>query len=373
MTTMIRRSAVLATWAMSAVVAPSAAQVTGQATLLFENYSFDAGLPFTSVSEISIPMSVSYAITPRADFTLSTGITSISVTSSGSTASDITVSGLTDSEARLTYEVLRDRVSVVLAGRLPTGIDGLEADQSTVLTVLATDVLGFATRSLGSGGSLGLGASAALPLGRMALGLAGTVTGAGSFSPVAGDGQELKPGTELRVRAGVEGPLTSTGYVRVAVILARRSDDQVNGQDLGVGTRFSGYASFEERLGKSLFTAYIFDQVRASPQVDATSFGGVLPKGNLFAMGVTVAVPIDRRLNLTPRIEFRRADQAPDVDSDLQKLGSSWRLGSSASYRVTPNLTVVGEASALTGSIASADMDIGTNGFRIGAGVRIRR
>lgn len=371
MTTSVRRSGFAALLLTFLLCSGTEAQVHGQGTVLFEHYSFDPGLPFTGVSEISLPFSVSYAITSQADFTLSTGITSISVTSAAGT--DVTVSGLTDSEARLTYEVLRDRVSVVLAGRLPTGIDGLDAEQSTVLTVLATDVLGFATRSLGSGGSLGVGASGAFPLGRMALGLAGTITQAGSFSPIAGDGQELKPGTEFRVRAGVEGPVGETAYVRVATIFARRGDDQVNGQDLGVGTRFSGYVSFEERLGKSLFTAYVFDQVRASPQVDASSFGGVLPKGNLFAIGVTVAVPVDRRLNLSPRLEFRRADQAPDVDSGLEKLGSSWRLGTNASYRVNPDVSLVGELSALIGSIANGTADIGTNGFRIGAGVQIRR
>ena len=369
----VRRLAGLTAVALGLLPAQGSAQVQAQGTALFESYSFDPGLGFQDVMQFSLPLSVTYAVNPQTTFTLSTGLTRVALTPSG-TAEDIVVSGLTDSEARLIYEVLRDRLSLMVTGRIPTGVDGLDAEQGAVLGVLATDILGFSTRSLGSGGSLGIGFSGAYPVGRFALGLAGTVTQSGSFTPVAAVPQELKPGTELRLRGGVEGPVAETAYVRAALILARRGDDEINGEALGVGTRWSGYVSVEQRAGTALVTGYIFDQLRATPQIDNTALGsGVLPKGNLFAIGATVAVPLDRDMTLTPRAEYRRADQAPSLDaSDMEKLGSSVRLGSDFRYRVNPMLDVVVEASALFGTVVSGT-DVGTNGFRIGAGVQLTR
>lgn len=349
------------------------AQAQGQGMLLFERYSFDDGLGYSAVSEISVPVSVSYALTPQASLTFSAGFTRIALTPSDG-SDDIAVNGLTDSEARLTYQVLPDRLSVLLTGRIPTGIDELQAEEGTILQVLATDVLGFATRSLGSGGSIGGGLASAFPVGRMALGLAGTVTQAGSFVPVAGLNQELKPGTELRLRAGLEGPLGELSYLRVAAIFASRGDDEVNGDPLGSGSRFSGYVSLDQRVGNTSVLLYAFDQFRADPQVEAAAFGGVLPKGNLVALGAQVTVPVSRVVRVTPRLEFRRADQAPDLDQDeLEKLGTSLRFSADVRYRVGPQTELVIEAGGLTGNVVSGSNDIGTSGFRLGAGLRLGR
>ncbi len=370
------RTAVSAGMLLLAVTTPSLeAQVSAQGAVLFERYSFDSGWSFANVSELSLPFSVSYPLGNAARFTFSSGYTRIVLSPTAQGSDEIVVSGLTDSEARLTVDVLRDRLSLLVTGRIPTGMDGLGVDQGAVLGVLATDVLGFSTRSLGSGGSVGVGFSGAIPAGRMGIGLAGTVTRAGTFTPVEGVGQELRPGTEFRLRAGVEGPLGETAYLRAAAILARRSDDEVNGQALGVGTRISGYVSLDQRVGRSVLTFYAFDQLRADPQVENTALGGgVLPKGNLFAAGAQMDIPVRRRLRATPRIEFRRADQALDLlQSDLVELGTSFRFGGDVRYRIRPLVDIVVEASGLVGNVVDASNDVGANGYRFGASVQLGR
>ena len=347
-------------------------QAQGQGSVLFESYSFDPGLGFSSVNEISVPISASVKVGLRAQLTVSSGFARIKLTPSS--GQPLVISGLTDSEVRLSVDILPDRLSFVLTGRAPTGISELAATEGPILSVLANDVLGFATRSLGSGGSFGGGFAGAFPVGRMALGVAGTVTQAGSFSPIIGPGQDLKPGTEMRIRAGLEGPIGKAAYLRFAGIFARRGDDQVNGQGLGVGNRFSGYASVNQPVGRSSLSIYVFDLLRADPQVESGPIGGaLLPKGNIFAAGAGLTIPVGRNTRVTPRLELRRSDQALSLDSGtLEKLGTSLRFAAEVRQRLTPTLDGLFEAGALTGTIAGPSGDVSTSGFRIGVGLVVR-
>jgi hypothetical protein len=124
--------------------------------------------------------------------------------SSGSQDGKI-ISGLVDTEARLVLDLVPDRFSMLLTAVAPTGMEALDVEEGAVLSALSSQAIGFSTTSLGSGGRAGAGFAAALPVGEMALGLAGTYTHSLAYNPVVGQDAEWKPGGEIRLRAGLEG------------------------------------------------------------------------------------------------------------------------------------------------------------------------
>ena len=64
--------------------------------------------------------------------------------------------------------------------------DRIEVEDEAVLTALSSQVIGFSTTNLGTGGQAGAGFVGAFPLGKMALGIAGTYTHSLAYSPVVG-------------------------------------------------------------------------------------------------------------------------------------------------------------------------------------------
>ena len=271
--------------------------ITVNSGLLYEKYEFDDGLTFTGVSQFSIPVTFGTAVGGRGELTLSSGLTKIDLTASETGGqADRSLSGIVDTEARLVLQLVPDRFSLLLSAVAPTGIESLEVEEGPILTALSSQVIGFSTASLGTGGAGGAGFAAALPAGEMAFGVSASYTQAFAYAPVLGQDGEWKPGGELRVRAGLEGPVGSRSYLSVASVYAKRQKDQVEGVDQGaVGSRLHAYVALNTGVGTGTLTLYAFDSYRSAPQLEATPLGQVvLPKGNLLALGGKAAIPVGR-------------------------------------------------------------------------------
>ena len=358
---------------------------------IWDRYTFDAGLSIEGLGELqeisqySVPFTIQTALGARAALVISGGYSRVElVTQTGATTRDLVIDGPTDLEARVSVDVVPGRVTLFATGAVPTGTETVEGDVLPVVNVLVADVLSFSTRNLGTGGSAGLGIGAAVPAGNLDFGFAGSYTRFGSFNPVAGQPTELDPGGELRLRAGIEGPLGLRTYLRVAGIFSRKSDDFIDGQSSStVGNRISAYVSLDQSIGRGTLTLYAFDAFRDAPQIEFTALGpAALPRGNLVAGGAQAAIPLSGDITLIPRAEMRRSDQAVEAGStDLEKLGTSTRIGADLTFDLGPRAALVVEGEGLFGDVQSGvftplapvSADVGVSGFRFGVHLSVRR
>jgi hypothetical protein len=356
------------------------AQAGGNGAVLFERYSFDSGLPYSAVSEVTVPFTFSTYLSRRASLTVSGGFTSISLTAAESGGlADQGVSGLMDTEARLVLDVVPDRLSFLMTAVAPTGMEALDLDEGSVLSVLSNEVIGFSTMNLGGGGRAGGGFVGAYPLGDMALGFAATYTHSLAYNPVLGQPYEWKPGGEIRIRGGIEGTVAPRTYLRVAGIFARRQKDQIDGMTSGgLGNQIHGYVALNHGFQSSTLTLYVANSYRSAPQIEATPVGAVrVPKGNLTALGAKLEIPVTRQGRLIPKAEYRRLAEAPkDATGDgaLESAGSTFRVGADFKLPLRPGLALVLEGTGLFGNLMALEgTDVGVSGFRGGLHLEIRR
>jgi hypothetical protein len=366
----------LTLFGFACALAPAAtsAQTRVDASVLWESYSFDGTLlPYGDVSELSLPVSASVALGTVGELAVSTAYVRVKLSlAEGGEALEHLLSGVADTEARLTLNIVRDRLVFIATAAIPTGIESVEGDQQDVLNVLVTDVLGFYTQRLGSGGSVGGGLAGAVQAGRMAFGFAGSYTTFASYQPLVGSG-DVNPGGEFRFRGGVEGPVAEDTYLRVAAIFGMRGKDQLGDSELpGLGNRFGGYVSLDQGVGSATLSLYAFDLFRSDPQTGQSVLGTALPRGNLIAAGARLTVPAGQQVRLTPRVEWRRSDRAVDVDaSSLVKLGDALRFGADVRLGVAPGMDVVFQGDGLVGSVQSGVADV--TGYRVGVTFSVTR
>lgn len=375
---MTRASVGLLLAALAASVTPATAQLFGptRTAVIFENYSFDTGLIFDRVTEMTVPLGMDFRLGRLAGLAVSTGYARITLRSTDAAQlPSQDVSGLLDTELRLSLNIIPGRLVAIASGVIPTGIKTVEQEQLSILGAISSDVIGFASPAIGSGGAIGGGFAGAIPLGRFAFGLGATYRLPLAYQPVLGRTDDLKPGAEIRVRAGLEGPLSRRTYTRVAVIYASRGQDEVASTlQSGVGNRLIAYASVNQQIGRAALNLYGFDVFRGEPQLDNSPVGvALLPRGNLLAAGFRLAIPIGRRTELTPRAELRFSSAAPDTSAaPMERLGQSSRFGFDLRHNLSRVAALVLQAGLVTGNVRQADTDIGFNGWRTGFHVELR-
>jgi hypothetical protein len=377
---MTRRSVLLA--ALAVALAPASGGAQGRTvvrtSVLFESYDFGAGLFVDKVSELTIPVVVNVGLTRNVSLAISSGYASVSLTSANpGKLPDQQLSGVLDTEFRVNFNVVPGRLVLLGTGAIPTGTKTIAREELSILGVLASDVIGFSAANLGTGGNIGGGLVGAVPIGRWALGYGGTFRQSMEYQPIQGVvDTTLTPGSEFRLRAGLEGPLARRTYLRIAGIYAARQKDRVSGTVRnGIGNRLVSYLSLNHGLGGrgSALTLYVFDVFRGDPQIEPTALGtAVFPRGNLFAWGARLAIA-RRATTITPRVEYRISAQAVDTsDTTLRRAGLSWRFGIDVRRRVTSRAAVVVQLGGISGNLVQSGREIGLNGFRAGAHLEFR-
>ncbi len=350
-------------------------RMRARTALLYESYSVDSGLAYSDVSELTIPVTVDIPLGRGMTVTLSSGYASAAFTSALPEAlGDQSVSGMLDTQARLSYNVIPGRLILLVTGTIPSGRKTLEESQLFLLGPLSSDIIGFSAATLGTGGSFGGGFAGALPLGRWALGIGGTYRQALSYLPVRDQDDKLKPGSELRVRLGVEGPLARRTYLRFAGIFAARAKDQLAGvTQNGIGNRTIAYFALSQGLGGggASLTLYSFNVFRSDPQIigGTDEDAALLPRGNLFALGGQFGFGLGRSTRVVPRVEYRVSAlaSAGDLnDKTLRRAGSTFRFGADLRQQLSRRLAAVLSGSGVTGTVVQAGADLGLNGYRMG-------
>jgi hypothetical protein len=364
-------------WSLLGVLARGlAGQVDVRTGVLYENYSFDSLVVFKRVAELSVPVVVTARLGSAVDLTLSTGYVRTELISRDTAQlRDQMLSGPVDTEARLGYHLVPGRLIMIATGAVPSGRKTVSLDQLAVLGALSSDVVGFSTPSVGSGGNFGAGLVAALPVNRWAVGLGATYRHALAYRPIAGQPDTtLQPGGEFRLRAGLEGALARRTYLRVAGVLASRQKDRVNRQVRhGVGNRVVGYVALDQGLGRASVSVYAFDVFRSNPQIEPNVVGAVVPRGNLFTFGTVLTFRLSNRVVLAPRVEYRSSALAQDTsDTSLKRAGESWRAGGEFRLDLGNSFSLVLQGSAMSGKVIPPGGETRMGGYRFGAVLELR-
>jgi len=334
-----------------------------------ERYSFEEGLSFNRLSQFTAPIGIDIPISRWGALAISTSYVYTKIESAVTGLPDEELKGLSDTDVRLSINMLPGRLMLLLGGVIPTGIETVDPRDLSLLGAITSDIIGVTTNELGTGGKAAVGLVGAFPVGKYALGLGVTVDNSFAYQPVSDTAAQLRPGNQLQVRAGFEGPLARRTYLRFAGLAAVRGSDEVDGSAVNtVGNRFTGYLSVNQAIGSTSLILYGFDIYRADPHLEATALGSAyLPPGNLVAAGLRWDVPVATVWSLAPRAEFRNSHLAPldNPDAPLQLAGRSLRGGADFGRRFGRSFSLTLQADGITGFVVQEGARIGLSGFRV--------
>ena len=336
-----------------------------QSGVIYEAFTFGSGLGFDALREMTVPVVAATPVGQRASLTLATGFARVEMDlASGGTRS---LSGLLDTEARLAFALVQDRLHLLLSGSVPTGIGSVTEEEVLLLGGLSNDLLALATPSLGGGGSVGVGLAGASSAGASSVGYAVNLRVPLTYEPVLGTDDEVRAGTDVRVRVGLESPVGRRGFFRAASIVSFRGKDELNGTSVnGVGNRIAGYASLDAPLGSTVATVWGSGLYRSDPALEATAVGAAfVPRGTLFAAGLKLTVALGAFTRLEPEVEFRTASAAPNAAGlQLEQLGDIVRFGARLRRPFVGGASIVAHAEGVSGTIHDGLASASTTGFR---------
>lgn len=370
------RSAVWSLVASLALVCPLSAQgpdtadrggLRIQSGGIYEGYTFGSGTAFDALAQMTVPVVADIPFGGRADLTVATGFAMVEMDLvDGSSRS---LSGLIDTEARLAVTIVPDRLRLLLSGAVPTGIGSIDEADAVLLGALSNDLLNFSTQSLGGGGAVGIGVAGAASAGRASVGYGLHVRVPLSYEPVIGGGDEVRAGTDVRLRVGIESPVGRRAFFRGAAIVSARGRDELNGRSVnGVGNRVAGYASLDAPLGPGVATVWGSGLYRSDPALESTAVGAAfVPRGSLLSAGLRWAVGLGGTTQLQPEFEFRTASAATDAGGlQLDPLGDVFRLGARLHRPLATGAWIVVEAHGVAGTIFDGPESASARGFRGG-------
>lgn len=335
--------------------------------------NFNTGLPTAKVSEFAVPLGMVWTVSPRLTFDVGTRFASAST--SDSTGASASLSGLTDTQARLVYQVRPDILAFTFAANLPTGKSMLTGSQLAVAGPIAHDLIPYPVSSFGSGASVTTGLALALPVGGWALGVGGAVRMNGSYQMfVPPDNTQpytttLKPGTEVRLRLGAD-RVIGDSHASFALTYSTFANDeltgqQVSSQQLQPGKRFIAQGAWSQPFMGANLAVYAWDLYRGA-NLDTASVA-TTQKQNLLALGAAMTI-VRGRGQWRPSIEYRRHWTG---FSSLQAEGTLLSLGLRYAMPLGDRMTLLPSARYDMGNVLSdARSDVGYNGFSVSMMVR---
>ena len=164
------------------------------------------------MSELTVPVGFDIGLGRLGSLALSGGYAGVNLTSSDrQQLPDQKVTGMLDTEARLSVNLVPGKLVALFTGAAPTGTKSVQQEQLSVLGAISSDVIVFSATSLGSGGNVGGGLVGAIPAGKFAIGFGATYRMPLSYTPVV-SASSLQPGSEIRLRGGLEGSMGPKTY-----------------------------------------------------------------------------------------------------------------------------------------------------------------
>jgi hypothetical protein len=348
----------------------SAAQLaspTGGAGVLFESYSFGSPdkVDLKKVSLLTIPVAARVFLAPKIEFGVSSAYASGTLTRSGGQAT--TISGPTDTELRLTYGLVEDRVRISAAALAPTGKSQLTAQEMDVTGVIAADLLPFAISNWGSGGGLGVSAAFAAPMNDVTtLGLSAGYVVARKYEPLSATTFAYRPGNQLQIRAAADRTVGSAAKASVQLTYLHFGQDQGDGSNLyQSGDRLQAVGSLAFAAGTNS-TGIVYAGYLRRQQGEYTTAVRVTPAQDLLYAGTAFRRPVGGAI-LVPSLDARILGNASGVEQ-----GRTISAGLALEFP-SGNFEVVPRAQARFGSLTVRTGQESTfTGMELGLSIRSR-
>jgi hypothetical protein len=272
-------------------LAPSKSLIVG---VLARGYSIDQG---PKTHQVAVPIAAVFPINERFSLDIGTYYASTTSKSVG------TVSGLTDTQIRGSYVFGRDAIVTTLMVNLPTGTKQTLTG-SNVTGAAAANFLAFPVNAYRTGASVTGGLAAATELGSWNVGLAGSLRYSGSYEPFSNDSLTYSPGTEGRIKVGVD-RLLGASRLSVGFTFSTFGTDEFQKIAGGTsqylpGNRYISEASLTFLAGQGSLTGYLWDYYR-----DRAGGSGPANHENILAIGVNGSWPLGAKMKLEPLAEVR--------------------------------------------------------------------
>ena len=337
-------------------VSPALASAQSGARIGPQFVSYTLGEPSNvTITEMAIPV---FAYMPfRSGISLDIGtafaMANVKSTINGQTR-ESKISGPTDTQIRATMNLGSDLVLLTAGLNIPTGKSTADTSEQMAAALIGNDFLVFPISSMGSGfGGTG-GVAVAKPLGQWNLGAGLSVRTSMPFDPyVDGAGNKLRytPGTEMRVRMGLDHPY-GTGRASIGFTYSKFADDDFAGSIYNTGNRLLSQVYLSNSVLSGDYVLSLWNLFRSSGTLADSTVTGT--------ESITdVGLAYGRRIGagrLEPGFGFRMWSQA-DIPSSLQTTFSvryefgSGRLAVSpmAGFTFGSMGTTTAESASLTG------------------------
>ena len=313
------RGFLLAGCALAGVVGleRAGAQVTdpqGGIGVVMESYSFKAPQQsgIDKVSLLTIPVVARANLIPQLDFTVNGAFASATLTRPGGAST--TLSGLTDTELRLTYAAMGDRVRLSAIALAPTGKSKLTADEMDVMGVIAADLLPFTISNWGSGGGLGVNAAVAMPVSEgSTIGISTGFVAARKYEPLSATAFAYRPGNQLQVRAAADRTFGASAKGSLQLAYLHYTQDQNAGVNFyQAGDRLQAAGSLAFAAGANA-TGIVYLGYLRRAEGKYTDVVRVTPSQDLVYAGTALRRPMGGMV-LVPSLDLRLLGNASGVD-----------------------------------------------------------
>jgi hypothetical protein len=342
--------------------------VDAGAGISYQSYSFSAGerIGVEGISLLTLPVSARVALTRELELAVAGAYASGTLRRSG--GGESTLSGLVDTEVRLTWATLDDRLRLTGMALVPTGEARLDAGAGDVAGVVAADVLPFGISNWGTGGGVGGSAAFAAPLSDdVAAGLSVGYVLAREYEPLADTDFAYRPGNQLQLRAAVDRTFGSSGKASLQLTYLRHGEDRLSGQNLyRPGDRAQAVASYAFAAG-ALASGVVYAGYLRRQEGEYTSLARVTPAEDLLHAGVGFRLPLSARLLLAPAAELRVVASGAGGEE-----GHVMALGTDAEVPLGGSLLVPGARVRFGSVTVVGGADSGFTGFEVGLKVRRR-
>lgn len=235
--------------------------------------------------------------------------------------------GLTDTSLRLARTFGRDRVTLAMIARLPTGHARHTEEEARVADALSADLLPFRVSNWGTGGGIGFSAAYATRFAGFGVGATAGHVFAGEFEPFAeGDALTYRPGDETTLRLAVDRTVGRAGKLSLQGTWQHFDEDEFAGENLyRAGDRLQVIGAYQTVVGRSAATLYAGLLHREhGTSLDPAAPGS--PVQDLWLGGAGIRLPLGGA-TLTPSVEgrlFRSEDGR----------GQGWYAGSGLALEV---------------------------------------
>lgn len=355
---MIRRGLGFAL-ALNLLAQPASAQYSVGTGVDYLGYSFDAGLGADAAQLLMIPVAVRMQLTDALTFDIFSAWAEGLVQRGNE---QFRLSGPVDTSVKLSYQAT-PWAFITVGANVPTGNSAHTGEEAVVASVLSTDLLGFRETTWGTGFALTSAVATAVSTGGFGLGIAGAYSMRSEFEPSSTEAVMYKPGSEARVRVGLDRNFGNSTLTAGASFI-NYSSDQADGINLfQAGNRIRFDASFAFRAGSGVWTIYGADLIRENGGLTLDIVDGLgnmagdtlilTAKQNLIIGGVIGSVGLGGGFVFRPHLDFKYQSREEAGGSEA---GSGWLVaaGGDIPLRIFGGSEFFPKARVFFGSIQNA-------------------